>query len=91
MEELFLVETLFVVCCISVISILVYKTVLYAQYPRGKRKWVNWLYFGLESRVNSSTDKMLRLKKRQNFFTVLLLVFTILGLFLYTLVGLLVE
>ena len=91
MEELLLVETLSTTCGVSIIAILVYKTVLYSRYPRGKRKWVNWLYFGLDSRVNSSTEKTLQLKKRQNTLTLLLLVTTVMGLFFYGLGGLLVD
>lgn len=86
-----MVETLSTLSGISIISILVYKTVLYSQYPRGKRRWVYWLYFSLSSRVNSSTEKTFQLKKRQNFLSLLLLVFTVLGLFFYGLVGVLVD
>ena len=91
MEELFLVEILSTSCGISIIVVLVYKTVLYSKYPRGKRRWVNWVYFDVGSRVNSSSDKSLLMKKRQNLLTVLLLLFTVLGLFFYGLVGLMAD
>lgn len=80
MDEVILKAVLCSIFIISTIVVFIYKTTIHLKHPRFRKRLIAWFHFNRYELLNSSSDRSLRLKKKQNKLTWVFLLFILLSL-----------